>query len=371
MKALQKYRDPVLAKLLLEKVRELASRASRLLGRPPLLMEVCGTHTEAFSRTGLRDLLRGSLTLRSGPGCPVCVTAQEDIDSIIALSLKAGITLATFGDMMRVPGSSYTLEEGRARGASVIILPSPMDAVTLAERDPKTEVVFFGIGFETTAPVTALSIEHARRRGVKNFSVFSAHKLLPPALRRLLKERDTALDGLLLPGHVSAVTGRGVFDFISQKYRLPAVVTGFEAVDLLDSLYNLLEMLISGKPRVLNGYTRLVREEGNQAAKEMMDHIFEPSAASWRGFGSIDGSGLGVRPAYEVYDAAARFALEAAPPPPVQGCRCGELLRGLIDPPACPLFADACTPQHPAGPCMVSLEGACAAYYRYERRHCS
>ena len=243
--------------------------------------------------------MRESLTLRSGPGCPVCVTSQEDIDSMITLSFKSGITLATFGDMLRVPGSRATLEEERARGASVVILPSPTDAVALAERNPKTEVVFFGIGFETTAPVTALSIEQARCRGVNNFSVFSAHKLLPPALRRLLKERDSALDGLLLPGHVSAVTGRAIFDFIPKEHGLPAVVAGFEVVDLLGSLYNLLEMLISGKQQILNDYTRLVREEVNQRAREIMDQVFVPADASWRGFGSIAGSGLRLRPEFK------------------------------------------------------------------------
>jgi hydrogenase expression/formation protein HypD len=353
----------------LKQVQGLAEQAAGRLGRPPKFMEVCGTHTDAFCRTGLRALLQNFLQLRSGPGCPVCVTGPEDLDCLLQLCREKKVTLAAFGDMIRVPGSSATLEEARAKGASVAVVTSPLEAVALAERCPGNEVVFFGVGFETTAPATAVSIQQARFRGIKNFSVFSVHKLMPPALRRLLEEREAALDGLLLPGHVSAVTGLKVFNFIPREFGIPCVVAGFEPVDLLGALHQLLDLLIAGHHEVVNGYPRLVREEGNPAARAFLEQVFEPSAASWRGFGLIETSGLKLQEACQGFDAAARFMLKPLPAAhPASGCRCGDVLRGTLEPPGCPLFARACTPYRPSGPCMVSTEGACAAYYRYEWR---
>ncbi|MDN5345518.1 MAG: hydrogenase expression/formation protein HypD, partial [Clostridia bacterium] len=344
------------------------SQAAVRLGRKPVLMEVCGTHTVAVSRSGLRGLLQDALELKSGPGCPVCVTSQADIDRLIAIARLPGVTIATFGDMVRVPGSASSLEVERAAGADVRIIYSPLEAVNLAREHPEREVVLAGVGFETTAPAVALAIKEAASQGIGNFSVLSLHKTMPPVLRTLLQDKELVLDGLILPGHVCTIAGRLPFDFIATDYGIPAAVTGFEPLDILAALEVLLRQAISGQPAVANVYRRLVAEDGNARARAVLAEYFTPVEVMWRGLGSIPASGLQIAAPYRHFDAAHRFPVTPLTGSGFPGCRCGELLAGKISPPRCPLFARQCTPNHPVGPCMVSSEGACAAYYHYEHR---
>lgn len=364
---LNKLRDPELGKKILSKLTPLAREAARLLGRPAIFMEVCGTHTMAIARSGLRSLLAGSLELRSGPGCPVCVTGQGDIDKVIALAAaRHDLVIGTFGDMMRVPGTNSSLEQERARGARVEIFYSPAEAVTFAAGHPQDEVVFLGVGFETTAPAVALSVIAARNQDLKNYSVLSFHKTVPIVLESLLSDPELKIDGLLLPGHVCTVTGRKAFDFVSTKFNVPAVVAGFEPVDLMEAVYLLLKQIVSGRAETINGYPRLVREEGNNKAKEIMKEYFKPVNVQWRGFGMVPQSGLALQERFSFYDAAVRFPVDVSESLPPKGCACGDVLKGKIVSSDCPLFARKCTPLQPVGPCMVSTEGACAAYYQYE-----
>jgi len=360
-------RDPALAHGLLGVVRSKAARAREKLGRPVVVMEVCGTHTMAIARSGLKDLLSGLVELRSGPGCPVCVTAQGHIDQMIELAGRPGVTVATFGDMVRVPGSHASLERARAGGAAVRVVYSPAQAVDLA-REGAGEVVFLGVGFETTAPAVGLSVQLAAAGGITNYSVYPVHKLVPPVMRALLAMPELRLDGFLLPGHATAVIGRRALDFVGREFGRPAVVTGFEVPDILDGLRVLLDMVSDGGQAVETAYRRVVHEEGNRAALAVLDRYFAVEDTVWRGFGPIPASGLGLAPAYRAFDARIRFGLGEPGPGREKGCRCGDLLRGLINPDECPLFGRACHPARPAGPCMVSSEGACAAFYRYGRR---
>jgi hydrogenase expression/formation protein HypD len=366
MQMLTKYRKPDLAQKMMAKVIPMADTLAGRLGRPVVLMEVCGTHTMAISRTGMRSLLGKNLELRSGPGCPVCVTDYIDLDRAVMLARLPAVCVATFGDMVRVPGSCTSLERERAAGARVRVCYSPNDAVGYAAEHPAQEVVFLGVGFETTAPGVALSLMEAKARGVKNYSVLSLHKLVPPVMRVLLADPGLPVDGFLLPGHVSTIIGRRAFDFLATDYGLPAVITGFELLDILGAIYQILTMLLRQEIRVDNGYARVVRETGNVKARQFMQAFFAPVAVSWRGFGTIQESGLGLRKTYRHYDALEKFRITVPAPRVPRGCRCGDLLRGKIKPDACPLFARACTPTRPVGPCMVSSEGACAAYFQYE-----
>ncbi|SHI94923.1 hydrogenase formation protein HypD [Desulfofundulus thermosubterraneus] len=365
---LEKFRDPVLSRGLLARVINRAQKVREKLGRPAVFMEVCGTHTVAISRAGLRSILGEYMELRSGPGCPVCVTDYADIDRMVAFASLLGVTVGTFGDMMRVPGSRTSLERQRAAGADVRVFYSPRDAVAYAAEHPERQLVFLGVGFETTAPGVAAAIAEARGKGVKNFSVYSTHKVVPPAMRAIIADPEIRIDGFILPGHVSTIIGRRSFDFIATEYGLPAVVAGFETLDIIDAIYCLLGQILDGEARVENGYSRVVREEGNPRARAQMAEFFEVGDASWRGFGIIPQSGLNIRPAYRDFDAAARFQVTIEPPRLPRGCACGDLLKGKLTPGDCRLFGKVCTPAHPVGPCMVSSEGACAAYYQYERR---
>lgn len=344
-----------------------AEKVAGKLGRPPVLMEVCGTHTTVIARTGIKSLLGEFVDLRSGPGCPVCVTDQSDMDRIIALSRLPDVIIATFGDMIRVPGTSSTLERERAKGAKVEVLYSPMDALALALSHPSKQIIFLGVGFETTAPAIAVTLLEARKQRIQNYSVFSAHKLVPPAMRALLDDHALRIDGFILPGHVSAIVGRKAFDFIALEYGIPSVIAGFESADLLWTIYLLLDQLLHSDARTVNGYTRLVKEDGNPKAMEIMSECFESEDVSWRGFGMIPASGLGLNRGYGDYDTMKRFAVvvleESAPP---DGCSCGEVLKGKIRPAECSLFGSVCNPFVPFGPCMVSSEGACASCYQYE-----
>lgn len=334
-------------------------------GRPIRLMEVCGTHTVAISRSGLRSLLRGAVEMVSGPGCPVCVTADAEIDRMLAYCDVPGAIVATYGDLMRVPGSHSSLAERRAEGADVRVVYSALDAVELARANPGRPVIFLGVGFETTAPAAALALQAAREQGVANFYLHSAHKLTPPAVHALLAE-GSRLDGFICPGHVSTVLGEQGFAFLPREYGLPAAISGFEPLDILLAVDYLVDAALGQRPvELFNGYRRWVRPEGNQRALAVLAETFEPCAAPWRGLGTIPASGLALRPEYARFDADVAFPAPPLPPPRRRACRCGDVLRGVIRPPECPLFGRGCDPQRPLGPCMVSSEGACAAYYRY------
>ncbi len=329
------------------------------------LMEVCGTHTMAIAKSGIRSLLPPNVKLLSGPGCPVCVTAQGDIDALIELVQRPGIILATFGDMIRVPGSSSSLQEERSKGADIRVVYSPLDALAIARSNPDKEVVFLGIGFETTTPGVGISIEQASSENLKNFSVLSLHKVVPPALEALFADSDIRVDGLICPGHVSVVIGVEPYRGLAEKYNKPCVITGFETLDIIEGIFMLLQQIRKGEAEVTTQYKRVVKNEGNQVAQETINRMFQPVGARWRGLGFIPDSGLEVHEAYEKYNARKKFGVRDIEDKPIKGCACGDVLMGKISPHDCALFGRACTPLQPIGPCMVSHEGACAAYYRY------
>lgn len=363
---LNNSQDLELSKQILKKVIKLAQIVEDTLGRHIILMEVCGTHTTAISKSGLRNILASHMELRSGPGCPVCVTDQTDIDRILEMARIPDVVIATFGDMVRVPGTHSSLERERAQGAQVEIFYSPHEAVVYAAQHQDREIIFLGVGFETTIPVIALSIAEAKKQGIKNYSVLSVHKLVPPVMRALLKDSELHIDGFILPGHVCTITGRKVFDFIASEYNIPAAIAGFEPADIMQAIYILLEQILHNEAHTVNGYARLVHEDGNKKAQDIMGEFFQTIDASWRGFGLVPESGLALRKGFSHYDAATRFPVEIPCSPPPEGCSCGEVLKGKLNPNECPLFAETCTPSNPVGPCMVSSEGACAAYYQYE-----
>ncbi len=363
MKYSEEYRDQ-------ELVHKLSRRLREFSPGPATLMEVCGTHTMAVARFGLKSLLPPGVKLVSGPGCPVCVTSQEDIDAFLALGGMPGTLLATFGDMMRVPGSLTSLEKERAQGTEVRVVYSPLDAVALARENPDREVIFFGVGFETTMPATAVAAKAAAAENLANFSIFSVHKTMPAALRALLGSGEVKVAGLLLPGHVTTITGPAAYNFIPQEFHLPCAVTGFEPVDILLGVSSLLKQITAGEALVDNVYTRAVQTPANPRAQALLAEVFVPEDAVWRGLGVIPDSGAGLREEYAPFDAKRRFADRLAETPPAKptACRCGEVLRGTLAPRDCSQFDRTCTPSQPLGPCMVSHEGACAAVYKYERR---
>lgn len=362
MKFIDEFRDQAL-------VQDLARRLGVLATQPATVMEVCGTHTMAAARFGLKSLLPPNVALISGPGCPVCVTAQSDIDAFLALGIEPHVVLVSFGDMLRVPGTQTSLEGLRAQGAEVRVVYSPLDAVELARQIPEKHLVFFGVGFETTMPATALAIQTAAQYRLDNFSVWCVHKTMPAALKALLASGEVRVSGLLCPGHVTTIIGAAAYDFIPAEFGLPCAVTGFEPVDMLLGIESILRQIKAGIATVDNVYTRAVRLPANPRARELLTEVFAPEDASWRGLGIIPGSGVRIREPYARFDARARFpqVWERLTPPPPSPCRCGEVLRGVLRPVECPLFAQRCTPAQPLGPCMVSTEGACAAAFRYER----
>ncbi|MDR2197779.1 MAG: hydrogenase formation protein HypD [Coriobacteriales bacterium] len=367
MALLDSFRDPLLARRLLAAIQNRAAHLAEHTKRPVHLMEVCGTHTVAIARSGFCSVLPESVRLISGPGCPVCVTSNSDIDRIIALTRIPGVTLASFGDMIRVPGSSSSLQTRKAEGADIEVLYSPLDALRLAQERPERQIVFVGVGFETTAPLIAATVERAVAQGVENFSVLVAHKRVPPALAALVNDTEVALDALILPGHVSTVIGSEPYRFLARDHNIPGVITGFEPLDVLQGIAQLLELLAAGRADIEIAYRRAVHVEGNPTALAALERVFEPSDATWRGLGRIAQSGYVLREEFAAFDALRRFSPEVEPTVEPQGCRCGEVLRGVMAPGDCPLFARVCTPAHPVGPCMVSSEGSCAAHYRYRR----
>jgi hydrogenase expression/formation protein HypD len=358
MKHQDEFRNGQTAKSLLDRLRKLSRK-------PVRVMEICGTHTVSIFRHGLRAVLPDTITLVSGPGCPVCVTATEEIDRAIKLARTPGIHIATFGDLIRVPGTESSLKREMADGAKVSVVYSTMDALNIAKEAPNDQVVFLGIGFETTAPTVAAAAMEAARADVPNFTILSAHKLLPPAMNALLSSGELNIDGFLCPGHVTTIIGTEAYHQVAQDYGTPCVVTGFEPVDILQGLLMLVEMLEQNQPDVAIQYKRGASAQGNPMARKVMDQVFTPMDAPWRGLGPIPQSGLDLNDQYRQYNARIRFDAEVPPAPEPPGCRCGDVLRGMITPPECKLYKKACTPDSPVGPCMVSSEGTCAAYYRY------
>ncbi len=355
---LSAFKDPVLARGLVDSIRALAPEHATL-------MEVCGTHTVAIARNGIRGLMPEGIRLSSGPGCPVCVTSNHDIDKVIALARTPGVTIATFGDMTRVPGSTSSLLAEQAAGRSVEIVYSPLDALRLAEENPDRQIVFVGVGFETTTPVVAMAIKRAKAKGLSNFSVFAAHKNMPGALEAIINDPRLEVDALILPGHVSTIIGAAPYRFLAEKYGIPGVITGFEAVDVLQGIAMITRQLHEGRAEIEIAYARGVMEQGNPVALAAIDEVFETCASTWRGLGTIEGSGYRIREEFAEFDALRRFDPEIEPTQDPKGCKCGDVLRGIMAPDACPLFRKVCTPENPVGPCMVSSEGSCAAYFRY------
>jgi len=343
-------------------VANLAAEISAIGQMDVQLMEVCGTHTVSFAMHGIRSLLPKGVRITSGPGCPVCVTSDSDLSLALQAAGMKGVTLATFGDMMRVPVDGMSLLDLKARGADIKTLYSPLDALSMAE---ERQVVFFGVGFETTSPGVAALLREAERKGVRNLSVISCFKLIPPAMRALLQEGGARIDGLILPGHVSTIIGSQPYRFLVDELRVPCVIAGFEPVDLMMAILVLLRMLSKGKVELVNAYPRSVRHEGNSQALSLLREYFEPADTEWRGLGRIPDSGLAVRAEHSDMDARLRFDLKPSQVQKPSGCRCADVLRGLIAPSDCPLFSVRCTPESPMGPCMVSSEGACVAWYNY------
>ena len=353
------FKDPQLARGLIESIGKLAPAGGATL------MEVCGTHTVAIARNGIRNLMPPGTRLASGPGCPVCVTSNRDIDTVIALARIPNVTIATFGDMTRVPGSTSSLLKEQAAGRSVQIVYSPLDALALAAQHPEREIVFVGVGFETTTPLVAMAIKRAAAADLRNFTVFAAHKNMPGALEAIINDPQLKLDALILPGHVSTIIGAAPYEFLAKKYGIPGVITGFEPVDVLQGIAMIMRQLREGRAEIEIAYARGVMPQGNPTALAAIDEVFETCPAIWRGLGRIDGSGYRIREEFARFDAVRHFQPDVEPTQDPKGCRCGDVLRGIMAPSDCPLFRTVCTPENPVGPCMVSSEGSCAAYYRY------
>ncbi|MFH1836891.1 MAG: hydrogenase formation protein HypD [Candidatus Omnitrophota bacterium] len=329
------------------------------------LMEVCGTHTMAIARSGIKKLLPKEIELISGPGCPVCVTAQEDIDRAVGIAGIKNVIITSFGDMIRVPGTSMSLEDARLGGADVRMVYSCMDALDIAERNPSKKVVFIGVGFETTAPTIAATVLEAKKRGVKNFFVLSDFKAVFPALEVIASSDKVKVDGFICPGHVSVITGSAPYKNIAGRYKMPCVITGFEDDDILKGIKALIEQIKKGKSEVEIAYKRAVTKNGNIKAKNVLNKVFEIKDAQWRGIGIIKKSGLKLKKTYAEFDAKKHFKIKIRKSVSPKGCICGEVLQGIKNPSLCGLFGKKCTPRNPIGPCMVSSEGTCAAWYRY------
>ncbi|CUH68474.1 Hydrogenase expression/formation protein HypD [Thalassovita gelatinovora] len=370
MKYAEEFRDPKAAKALLAQIAEVVDDIGASRDAPIHIMEICGGHTHAIFRYGLDKLIHDGVDFIHGPGCPVCVLPMSRVDECIEIAEKEGVIFTSFGDAMRVPGTKKSLLQAKADGADIRMVYSPLDALELARRNPDREVVFFGLGFETTTPSTALSIQVAAREGLTNFSVFCNHITVPEPIKVLLDDPYMVLDGFVGPGHVSMVIGTHPYDFIAQNYGKPIVVAGFEPLDLLQSVLMVLQQIRDGRAEVENQYARVVSEHGNPVSIAAMADVYEPRPSfEWRGLGEIDASGLQIRKAYEAFDAEVKFGIGHAVGARVvaepEGCACGAVMTGRMKPVQCPQFGRGCTPEMPLGALMVSSEGACAAYYQY------
>jgi hydrogenase expression/formation protein HypD len=360
MQYIDQYRDAAAT-------RKFADAIARLVTRPWTIMEICGGQTHSIVRFGIEELLPKSLNLVHGPGCPVCVTPVELIDKAILLAARPDVIFCSFGDMLRVPGSRKDLLSVKAGGGDVRIVYSPMDALELARQNPNREVVFFGVGFETTAPPNATTVYQAHRQGIANFSLLVSHVLVPPAIEAILQSPQNRVQGFLAAGHVCTIMGYHEYEPLALKYRIPIVVTGFEPVDLMQGIYLCLKQLEEGRAETENQYTRYVRREGNAPAQAIIREVFDVVPRKWRGIGEIPASGLGLKPFYAAYDAEIKFNLAEMSVEEPPECQAGLVLQGIIKPNQCPAFGAGCTPEHPLGAPMVSTEGACSAYYRYRK----
>lgn len=351
------------SKQLLNEINILANK----INSPLRIMEVCGTHTVSIFRHGIRQLLPKNIELVSGPGCPVCVTDDSYMDKAIAYSKREDVIITTFGDMLKVPGSVSSLEQAKATGADIRIIYSPLDSMQIAKENPQKTVVFLAVGFETTAPTAAALTLAAKQENIRNLFLLSAQKLVPPALKLLLNDNEVKVDGFLLPGHVAVVTGTESFQFVAKDYNIPGVVAGFEAEEILTAIYYILSMINDKSPKILNAYKNVVKDEGNKVARNTVDTVYEKTDALWRGIGNIEKSGLIMREAFADFDIEKKFPIKIESKTKKTACRCPDVLKGIVTPKECTLFAKACSPEHAIGPCMVSVEGVCAAYYKYGR----
>ena len=363
MKYIDEFRDKQL-------VTKLAGHIKNLARGDLAFMEVCGGHTSAIHRFGIKSFLPDNIKLISGPGCPVCVTGKEFIDKAVACSRLKDVIITTFGDLIRVPGTISSLDKERAKGADIRIVFSGLEALDIAIANPGRRVIFLGIGFETTAPGTAVTMKEALKRRVENFCLLSAHKIMPPAMEAIIKE-GVSIDGFICPGHVAAITGSGIFDFIPEKYKLGCVITGFEPVDITQAILMLVNQVNSNDPKTEIQYRRAVTKDGNSMAKKQMDDVFETCDAFWRGFGIIPGSGLKLRNEFTKFDAGEFYQSDPEFQEDDGSCICGEILRGKKTPPDCPLFGNGCLPDNPIGACMVSNEGSCNTWFKYSNNECN
>lgn len=361
MKFIDEYRQSDLARALADKIAGMTSQ-------PLKLMEVCGGHTHTIFKYGIEDLLPPNIEMIHGPGCPVCVIPMGRTDDAIMLAQQPGVIFTTYGDAMRVPGSKMSLLDAKAAGADVRMVYSPLDALKIAKKNPDRQVIFLALGFETTSPSTALTILQAAKDNVENFSAFCNHITIVPALKAMLDSPDLQLDGFVGPGHVSTVIGTRPYEFVPREYGKPLVVTGFEPLDILQSVYMIVKQIIEGRAEIENQYGRVVARDGNQRALEALFEVFEPREYfEWRGLGSIAHSGMKLRPKYAAFDAERKFSVPGLRVADPKACQCGEILKGVKKPWECKVFGTACTPETPIGSCMVSSEGACAAYYNFGR----
>ncbi|WP_019241702.1 MULTISPECIES: hydrogenase formation protein HypD [Bacillus] len=366
LEILNQSSEQQLCKDLLQAVIEKADKFIEVNGRMPAFMEVCGSHTMALAKSGVKQALKDRVNLISGPGCPVCVTDQQSIDAMISLSGEDNRIICTFGDMMRVPGSFKSLMEEKTAGKDIRTLYSPTDAIKVAEENPDKEVIFLGIGFETTIPILSILVAEAEKRQLKNFSLWMTTKLVEPILRYLLDSGEVHLDGFLLPGHVSIVLGEDAYRFLPAEYNISGVISGFETAELLSGIYKLIDLSLQKEAKIINDHPSIVTKEGNKVAQKMMATYFTETNEAWRGIGMIPDSGLDLKPEFDQFNAKKKYHVTLEEPRKTK-CRCGEIIRGLISPEQCPLFGKACTPRKPIGPCMVSDEGSCSAYYQYIR----
>ena len=366
MKFVDEFRDPALARKLLSRIDALAGEIGATRENPVAIMEICGGHTHAIFRYGLDKLTPDGIEFIHGPGCPVCVLPMSRVDECVEIAERPEVIFTTFGDAMRVPGTKKSLMQAKADGADIRMVYSPLDALALARNNPEREVIFFGLGFETTMPSTALTLLQAEKEGIANFSLFCNHITTVPTVKAILDSPDMQISGFLAPGHVSMVIGARPFDFVARDYGRPIVITGFEPLDIMQSIWMLLKQIAEGRSEVENQYARVVPPEGNRPALEAVNRVFEiREFFEWRGLGSIDHSGVRIREEYAAWDAERKFAVPNLKIADPKSCQCGEVVKGVIKPWECKIFGTACTPETPMGALMVSSEGACAAYFSY------